>query len=418
MTSREKLIKALNHEEAPLAYDLGATKATGINAIKLYKLRRLFGRDEPVKIYDTYQMLGLVDEQDAEMFGIDVLPAWSNYTCFGYKNNEWKPWTTPDGTPALIGSDCAMSSKDGRIFIHPMGDINAPASGCMPGGGFYFDQIVRQEPYDEDDLDGLRDFAEDLAFYRLKDETVRFYEDRVDDLYKNTDKGIVLNAEFCNLGAQTMVFGPCCRRTPGIRNYADWLMAHLLYPEYLEEIYDAWVDTCIENLKLLYEAVGNKPQAVFLCSTDFGTQKCEVISRDMYREFYFPRFKKVNDWVHEHTQWKTLFHCCGSITKIIGDMVEAGVDALNPIQTSAAGMDPVMLKETYGDRLTFWGGIVDCQTTISQGTPDDVEKELRERIAVFGKGGGLVGSVIHNLQYNTPDENILRAFEVLKEYRQ
>jgi hypothetical protein len=139
MTSREVLIQALNHKEGKIPFDLGATKATGINASKLYRLRKLFGREEPVKIYDTYQMLGLVDERDAEMFGIDVLPVWNNYTCFGYKNNQWKPWTVPDGTPALIGSDCAMTTNNGRYYIHPMGDAGAPASGCMPEEGHYFD---------------------------------------------------------------------------------------------------------------------------------------------------------------------------------------------------------------------------------------------------------------------------------------
>lgn len=417
MTSREKLTQALNHQEGRLAFDLGATKATGINAGKLYSLRRLFGRDEPVKIYDTYQMLGLVDERDAEMFGIDVLPVWSNYTCFGYKNNDWKPWTLPDGTPALIGSDCAMSHKNGRYYIHPMGDGSAPASGCMPEDGYYFDQIVRQEPYDEDHLEPLKDFEESLRFNAITDETLRFYEDRTNDLYHNTDYGIVLNAEYNGIGAHTMVFGPCAKRTPGIRSYSEWLAAHLLYPEYLEELFDAWSDIAVNNLKLLYQAVGDKPQAVFLSSTDFGTQKGEVISQKLFQEIYYPRYKKVNDWVHQNTGWKTLFHSCGSIPNIIGDLADAGVDCLNPIQTSAFGMEAGPLKERFKNRLVFWGGCVDCQTTISTGTPDDVEKELRERIALLGKGGGLVCSIIHNVQYNTPDENILRIFDVLKEYR-
>ncbi len=417
MTSREKLLQALNHKEGKIPFDIGATKATGINACKLYRLRKLFGRDEPVKIYDTYQMLGLVDEQDAEMFGLDILPVWSNYTCFGYKNDEWKPWVLPDGTPGLIGSNCAMTEKDGRHYIHPMGDINAPASGCLPKGGYYFDQIVRQESYDEDNLDPLEDYAESLKFNTITDDALRYYEDRTNDLYNNTDYGIVLNAEYNGIGAHTMVFGPCCKRTPGIRSYSEWLAAHLMFPEYIEELFDAWSDICISNLKLLYQAVGDKPQAVFLSSTDFGTQRGEVISRDVFRELYFPRYKKVNDWVHENTKWKTLFHSCGSIPNIIGDLVDSGVDCLNPIQTSAAGMNAADLKERFDDRLVFWGGCVDCQTTISSGTPDDVEKELRERIALLGKHGGLVGAIIHNIQYSTPDENILRIFDVLKDYR-
>lgn len=418
MTSREKLMAALNHQDCgKIAFDLGATKATGISASLLYRLRKLNGRDEPVKVYDTFQMLGLIDAEDAKMFGIDVLPLWSDMTVFGYRNNEWREWTAPDGTPTLIGKGCAMSSENGRHYIHPQGDLSVPPSGCMPKDGHYFDYITRQGEVDEDNLNGLEDYKEQLEIMTIDDDTLAFYEKQADEYYNNTDCGLVLNAEYGNLGAQTMLNGGYAKATPGIRDFSDFLVAHSLYPEYIEEIFEAWTKLCIRNLNLLNQAVGKRAQAVFLCGTDFGTQNSEIMSKTMFQDLYVPYFKRINGWVHENTDWKTVYHSCGSLANILDDMVECGIDCLNPIQTSADHMNPQVLKDKYNKNLTFWGGGVDSQTTLAHGTPDDVEKEMRERIQLLRKDGGFVFSVVHNLQSNVNIDNVQRIFDVLKEYR-
>lgn len=419
MNGREKLEAAIHHKDCgKIAFDLGATKATGINASLLYHLRRLYGRDEPVKIYDTYQMLGLVDEKDAQMFGLDILGIWSDMTVFGYRNNRWKSWTTPDGVPALIGENACITQKNNNLYMHPKGDPDARPSGCMPlEGGLYFDYLTRQDEYDEDDLNALEDYREQLEVMAIDDETLEFYRRQADYYHETTDCGIVLNAEYGNMGAQTMLNGGYAKVTPGIRDFAEFLMAHSLFPEYIEDIYEAWTKLCIRNLKLLHQAVGDKAQAVFLCGTDFGTQSSEIMSKTMFRDLYVPYFKRINGWVHENTNWKTLYHSCGSLVNLLDDMVDCGIDCLNPVQTSAKGMDPQFLKQNYGDKLTFWGAGVDGQTTMAQGNPDDVEREMREKIKVLGKGGGFVFSIVHNLQRDYEIDNVRRVFDVLKEYR-
>lgn len=419
MSGREKLIAALNHQETgKIPFDLGATKATGISASLLYRMRKLHGRDEPVKIYDTYQMLGLVDEKDAKMFGIDVLGIWSDMTVFGYRNQEWIPWTTPDGTPALIGKGSAISQNGDHLYMHPQGDLNAKPSGCLPlKGGLYFDYITRKEEYDEDDLNALEDYKEQLDIMTIDDQTLEFYKQQADYYYNTTDCGIVLNAEYGNMGATTMLNGAYAKRTPGIRDFADFLTAHYWAPEYIKDVYDAWAKLCIRNLSLLKQAVGDRVQSVFLCGTDFGTQKAEIMSRDMFNEFYVPYFSRINSWVHDNTSWKTVYHSCGSLSNILGDMIGSGIDCLNPIQTSSDNMDPRTLKEKYSKNLVFWGGGVDGQTTMTNGTPDDVEKEMREHIDIFRKDGGFVFTVVHNLQATYSTENVQRVFDVLKEYR-
>ncbi|SHE60839.1 uroporphyrinogen decarboxylase family protein [Lactonifactor longoviformis] len=418
MDGRQKLKETLEHRDCgKVTFDLGGTKATGISASLLYRLRKQYGRDEPVKIYDTYQMVGLVDDKDAEMFGIDVLPLWSDMTVFGYRNDKWKTWTTPDGTPALIGEGCVMSEKGGRLYIHPKGDLNARPSGCMPQGGFYFDYLTRQDAFDEERLSGYEDYLEQLEVMTIDDTTLKFYEDQADYYYSHTGCGLVLNAEYGNLGSQTMLNGGYAKLTPGIRDFSEFLVAHSLYPKYIEEIFEAWTKLCIRNLKLLRQAVGDKAQAVFLCGTDFGTQHSEIMSKKMFQKLYMPYFKRINGWVHENTSWKTVYHSCGSLVNILEDMIDCGIDCLNPIQLSADHMDPQSLKAQYGRRLTFWGGGVDSQTTMAHGTPEDVEREMRKNIDILRKDGGFVFSVVHNLQNNFAMENVQRVFDVLREYR-
>jgi uroporphyrinogen-III decarboxylase len=128
-----------------------------------------------------------------------------------------------------------------------------------------------------------------------------------------------------------------------------------------------------------------------------------------------PFHRRVNDWIHEHTSWKTFTHTCGSVIALIPDFIEAGFDIMNPVQCSAAGMHPRDLKRQFGDRITFWGGGIDTQHTLPFGTPDQVRQQVRERIAVFGPDGGFVFNTIHNIQARVPVENLLALFETVRE---
>jgi uroporphyrinogen-III decarboxylase len=151
-------------------------------------------------------------------------------------------------------------------------------------------------------------------------------------------------------------------------------------------------------------------------ATDFGMQTGPFIAPETYRSLFKPFHKTINDWVHKHTPWKTFMHCCGSIVDLLPDFIDAGFDIVNPVQCSAAGMEPKYLKETFGDRIVFHGGGVDTQKTLPFGTPDEVREEVRERIRIFGKGGGFIFATIHNIQANTPVENLLAMFETVRDY--
>lgn len=417
MTPREKLVAAINHEKTgKFPFDLGACKASGISASLLHRLRKAHGRDEPVKVYDIFQMLGLVDERDAEMFGIDVVGIWPDLTCFGYRNTNWKSWTLPDGTPGLVSDGCEMSvAEDGTTYVYPQGDRTAKPSGKLPPNGFYFDQISRQEGYDEDDLNALRDYDEQFALF--DDETLEYYLKQAEHYHKNTNLGVVVNTECAAFGSATQIIGPMLKQPTGIRDIGDFLMSHHLYPDYLNDIFTLQTDRALENLKRLWDTIGDMAQVVFLSGTDFGNQRSTTFSPGMFKQLYYPHYSRVNAWVHENTTWKILYHSCGAVADIMGDFCDAGLDCLNPIQCDADGMDPADLKRRFGDRLTFWGAGVDSQSTMMNGTADDVERQMRERIGICGEGGGMVFSIVHNVQPDITVEKMERVFSVLDEYR-
>jgi uroporphyrinogen-III decarboxylase len=154
----------------------------------------------------------------------------------------------------------------------------------------------------------------------------------------------------------------------------------------------------------------------FVTGTDFGTQQSSFISVKAYRELFRPFHQAVNGWIHAHTPWRTFIHSCGSVVSLIPDFIEAGFDILNPVQCSAAGMEAAELKRKFGDRITFWGGGVDTQRTLPFGTPDEVRREVRERIGAFAPGGGFVFNTIHNVQPATPVENVLALYQAVREY--
>jgi uroporphyrinogen-III decarboxylase len=155
---------------------------------------------------------------------------------------------------------------------------------------------------------------------------------------------------------------------------------------------------------------------VFVCGTDFGSQSSQFLSVATFRSLFFPYYKKMNDWIHKNTAWKTFKHSCGAVDPLIESLIECGFDILNPVQVTAAGMDPSRLKEKYGRRIVFWGGGVDTQRTFAFGTPEEVRTQVLRRLAILAPGGGYIFNAIHNIQGNTPVGNIAAMLAAVKEF--
>jgi hypothetical protein len=417
LTPRQRLKRTLHHQDpGNVVFDLGSTAITGISASTLTRLRRALGLDEiPVRVHEPFQILGFVEDDVLTALGIDIVGVWPPSTMFGYSNDRWKSWRLFDGTDVMIGEDFVTSEDiDGNIYLHPNGNLEAPPTGKLPKGGFYFDNIIPKKKIDETHLNGKADFADQYSVYT--DEECRFIETQARKLYENTSLGLIGQLSGGSLGDIAHVPGPNLVDPHGIRDPMEWYIAHKTHPEYIKDIFAYQTEITLQNAALYWEAVGSQVEAVVVSGTDFGSQRCELISPDLFRELYKPFYRQINDWIHAHTSWKTFFHCCGSIVRLLDDLVDCGVDILNPVQCSATGMDPTFLKKKYGEKLVFWGGGVNTQQTLPFGTPDEVRQEVLERLRIFAPGGGYVFNAIHNIQQLTPVENILAMNEAIQIY--
>lgn len=417
LNSRERVRLALDHQEPDrVPLDLGASAVTGMHVSVVYRLRQALALDSPgtpVKVVEPYQMLGEIKPDLLDALGVDVVGLGGTRTLFGFKNEGWKPWTTFDATPVLVPDGFNTEPEpSGDILMYPEGDKSVPPSGRMPHGGWYFDSIIRQEPIDDQHLnveDNLEEFG------HISDEGLDHLRREADQLYRETDKAILANFGDTGFGDIALVPAMWLKHPKGIRDVEEWYVSTVARRDYVYAVFQRQCEIVLANLERIYQAVGHRVSVVFMTGTDFGMQTGPFISPRSYRDLYQPFHKRLNDWVHAHTPWKTFIHTCGSVTALLEDFIDAGFDVLNPVQCSAAHMDPVMLKARFGDRVTFWGGGVDTQRTLPFGTPEQVREEVHERIKVFGVGGGFVFNTIHNVQ-PAPVENVLAVYEAVKEF--
>jgi len=186
--------------------------------------------------------------------------------------------------------------------------------------------------------------------------------------------------------------------------------------DFVKAIFARQCEIGIGNLKRIHARVGNRVDAVFLCGTDFGTQTSSFCSDATFRDLWLPYYTQVNSWIHSNTTWKCFKHSCGSVERFFESFIESGFDIINPVQCSAAGMDPAHLKRKYGSRLTFWGGGVDTQKTLPFGAPAQVREEVLRRCEIFSPGGGFVFDSIHNIQALTPVANIVAMIDAVHEF--
>jgi hypothetical protein len=417
MTHRERVMAALNHtqpDQVPVDFD--GTPVSGIHISVVEALRNYYGLEKrPVKLHDPLQCLGYVDEDLAEVLGVDVKLVGSRYTIFGYRNEGWKPWTTPWGQDVLVPEDFATTSDaEGNTYIHPQGDTSVPPSGHMPEGGFFFDEIIRQQPLPDDDED-LK--AEDNLeeFGPLPEADLEELAGRAEAARKS-GKLVIGNFGGTGLGDIACVPAPMLKNPRGITDITEWYVSTAIRQPLLHEIYEKQYDIAIANLDRINRRFGDSIDVAFICGTDFGTQTSTFCSEQTFRDLYMPHYKRLNDWIHSNTAWKSFKHCCGSIPAFMPLFIEAGFDIINPVQVSATGMDPAFLKREFGKDLVFWGGGVDTQQVLPFGTPAEVRDQVLRHCEIFNRDGGFVFNTIHNVQAKTPVENVAAMMAAVREF--
>ena len=406
MNSRERVWAAVNHQPVDrVPIDLGAIRATGINAVVYHKIKQRLGIDTPTKIHDPMQILAELEPEVLDHFHVDVLPLEASTA-------EWADADASTGVKRTLfcGQDVHFppgtnieEAPDGAWVLCNASD---EPFARMPKDGYYFDFIRQTNPNLTIDPDAFR--PRDT----IPDEELNVLAKRATEIHENTDKAMV------GWGASLSVMGMSWLLSDNITQGAldQWLVMLMTEKETANEMMGRYVDAVISCLELYHEAVGDKAFAWGVASDDAGTQRGPLLSRDLFVEMVKPHYKRLCDWVHANTNWKTYLHSCGSIYEYIPEWIDTGIDILNPVQISAANMEPERLKKEFGDRICFWGGGCDTQRVLPLGTPDEVREHVRENIEVFGKDSGFVFTQVHNIQQNVPPENVEAMFQAAYEY--
>ena len=415
MTGKERIKAALNYKEPDrVPIDFGGCAQTTIHVSVIAGLRDHFGLEKQLVIVDEpYTMMGKIDDDLKNALGVDVDAVSGYNTFFGMPRDEWKEFVMEDGLEVLVPKNFNITRDEaGDIYTYPQGDTSVPPSGKMPKGGYYFDAIIRQQPIDDDNLN-VEDNLEE--FVAMSEKELAWLKDRIEES-EPSGRATLAAAPGAGLGDIACVPGPWMKDPKGIRDIQEWYISTVLRKDYMHAIFERQTDIAIGNLEKMYAALGNRLDIIWVCGTDFGTQNSTFCSLDTFNELYKPYYQRTNNWIHQNTGWKTFKHCCGAVEGFMEGFIESGFDIINPVQWTADGMEPKLLKDRYGKQITFWGGGVNTQATLPFGKPEQVREEVLRSCEVFAPGGGFVFNTIHNIQAGTPVINVVAMLDAFKEF--
>ena len=395
MTSRERVLRTVNFQPADrVPIDLGGMKASSISVKAYNQVKAQLGMQTPTRIWDPKFMIASVEEAVMQRFHLDVVPLDVSSALHDVRpDSEWLPKTLYEGAEGLLPPGTAIGTDaEGRWVL--LDEHRNPTSFRMPRDGYYFDDVAFNAPGATIDPAAFRPVT------GFTDEQLRAVEAQ--------GQASLRQHRICpaGLGRRRLLPGlepdhrPPEQRHHGaalrVDDHADDREGNLPRDD---GPLRGGLDQC---LKQLHEAVGDRCFAWGIAADDSGTQRGEFIRPELWAEMIKPHYAKLCAWIHRNTQWKTFLHSCGSIYHLIPHMIEAGVDILNPVQTSAANMEPERLKAEFGGKIVFWGGGCDTQRVLPTATPEEIREHVRERLAIFKPGGGYVFNQVHNIQPNVP----------------
>jgi hypothetical protein len=409
LSSRERVMRAVDHREGDrVPIDLGGMKATGIAIGAYQRVRDLLGLRGATRVLDPRFMIADVQEDVLRRFHGDVLPVdVTTVSAALAPDGDWIPRRLFSGRDALFppGTRIAEDPDGSWVLLDAAG---ARTSFRMPRDGHYFDDISFNDPRSTLDPRNFRPVDS------VPEGDLRNLETLAHRLHEDTEYALLgWGYGVCFLGL-SLITDRRSNVTMGLPD--QWLMMLLTEKETCHEMMGRSVDASIRCLEAMHEAVGDRCFAWGIASDDSGTQRGEFIRPELWVEMIEPHYARLCAWIHGHTPWKTYLHSCGSVYHLIPHFIDAGIDILNPVQTSAANMDPARLKREFGDRLCFWGGGCDTQRVLTTGSPEQVREHVRERMDVFAPGGGFVFTQVHNVQGNVPAENVVAMLDAAYEF--
>jgi uroporphyrinogen decarboxylase len=405
MTSRERILTAIAHREPDrIPVDLGSSTVTGISAIAYNKLREKTGLGSRTRIYDVVQQLALVEEPVLDAFSVDAL----DLNRIILEDIEWGPARLADGSsaehPAWFRT---VQDEDGSWITHsPGGKVIAR----MARTGTCFDQTCF--PWElgyPSHMEGIGEAFSEISwtalshsrYFRMDEDAMRT---RAGQLRNSTDRAIVMSG-----GVKLLELGFFLRRMD--RMLMDLLADH----QNVNRLFDKLVALHLSGLESKLQNVGDLVDVIRF-GDDLGMGTGPFMDLDTFRKLLKPRYKELCDYVKQRSGLKIFLHSCGSIRSFIPDLIEAGFDILNPVQTNARGMDAVELKKEFGREITFWGGGVDTTSVLPSSSPEEVRRDVLRRCEILSRGGGFVFAPIHNILPEVPPENILAAYRAVQEF--
>ncbi|MBU2536150.1 MAG: uroporphyrinogen decarboxylase family protein [Chloroflexota bacterium] len=372
LSHRERVIRALSHQEPDrVPIDLGSTICTSAHIATYQKLKAHFGVDAEDTIINKMMQTAAIHEPILQALDIDLRAALPG---------------GPDNKPVIPVGDDGYQDEYGVVRRKPPSSFYYDLVKCPLSGPITIQDIINFPWPDPTDPGYTRGLRERLLYLR-----------------ENTDYAIVLRLPV-----------PFVHTTQFVRGFEDWFTDLAVDKKLAGALFDAAVEHNTAVAAEILKAGGDLADVVAF-SEDLGFQNGLIVSPELYRELFKPRHKKYFDMVKKHTSAFIHLHSCGSIYKLIPDLIELGVDVLNPVQVAARDMDSSKLAAEFGHRLSFWGGI-DSQTVLPKGTADDVKAEVRRCISDLAPGGGYIVGAVHNIQPDVPVANILAMYEAAKEY--
>ncbi len=405
MTSRERVLAALNHRESDrVPIDLSGHRSSGIAAMAYVKLRKHLGLPvRPIRVYDPVQQLAIVDQDVLDLFGVDTLELGR---AFAHEDEHWKGWVLPDGTPCQMPA-WALPEREGERWV--LRSQSGRVIAQMPDGAIYFEQT--HYPFlEQDDLEAIPEAMRECMWTAIGSppgplisgpDGPRVLEEGARCLRESSDKAII-----GLFGGNLLECGQFFYRNDG------FLLKLAENPQRVHEFLDRLVEIHLANLERFLAAVG-KYIDVILFGDDLGMQKGPQVSPRMYREFFKPHHKRMWNRAKELADVKVMLHCCGGVYELLPDLIDAGLDAMNPVQINCCGMEPSRLKAEFGDRMVFWGGGCDTQRVLMNGTPGEIREHVREQVRILSPGGGFVFQQVHNILASVPPENVVAMFEAV-----
>jgi len=393
MTSRERVVTALHHEQPDrVPIDLGGSISTSINAMAYGRLKAHIGMSDPrPRVSNIVLFVPELDEEIRHLFRVDVVALDRLEAAPGIlRNGRWKQLSLPDGEQGLFPWDFEPVIRDDGTWelLHEgvLKGVLSPETGSFVPAYFPLRSATMEE-------------LEEFEFPIIDEPELCYLRERARDLYENTECAV-----FGWLG------GSIFEETHYLMGFEEVMYRLAGERKFMERLFDRLAEQVMLNAESYLGAVGKYIQVIGFYD-DFGIQTGPMISPALFRELIKPRLREVYRRVHELSDAFIFLHSCGSVYQFVDDFIEIGVDILNPVQTSASGMEPARLKEEFGGRISFWGGGCDVQRVLPLGTPGEVRVDVRRRVETFGAGGGFVFAPIHNILADVPPENIAAMYE-------